>query len=139
MARFDLSDFEWALVQPLLPNKPRGVARVDDQQAYPGRRVTSTRSWAGTTSSRSETSSSSRPAPWARRIWPDGLRTFQALVGQHDVGLVPDQNLDATGPLRSEHEGRTAERIKAHPLLNQQREAVYALAKIRQARSGMRS
>lgn len=25
MARFDLSDFEWALVQPLLPNKPRGM------------------------------------------------------------------------------------------------------------------
>ncbi|MFN3614280.1 MAG: IS5/IS1182 family transposase, partial [Rubrimonas sp.] len=25
MARFDLSDFEWGLIQPLLPNKPRGV------------------------------------------------------------------------------------------------------------------
>jgi transposase len=24
MARFDLSDFEWGLIQPLLPNKPRG-------------------------------------------------------------------------------------------------------------------
>lgn len=31
MARFDLTDFEWGLVQPLLPNKPRGVARVDDR------------------------------------------------------------------------------------------------------------
>jgi transposase len=24
-----LSDIEWALIRPLLPNKPRGVARVD--------------------------------------------------------------------------------------------------------------
>jgi len=32
MARFDLSDKEWALIAPLLPNKPRGVARVDDRR-----------------------------------------------------------------------------------------------------------
>ncbi len=25
MARFDLTDFEWSVIQPLLPNKPRGV------------------------------------------------------------------------------------------------------------------
>ncbi|PTX01186.1 hypothetical protein C8N33_108145 [Pararhodobacter aggregans] len=30
MARFDLTDVERGLIQPLLPNKPRGVARVDD-------------------------------------------------------------------------------------------------------------
>jgi len=32
MARFDLSDKEWALIAPLLPNKPRGVARADDRR-----------------------------------------------------------------------------------------------------------
>ena len=32
MARFDLSDVEWAIIEPLLPNKPRGVARVDDRR-----------------------------------------------------------------------------------------------------------
>ena len=32
MARFDLSDGEWALIKPLLPNKPRGVARVNDRR-----------------------------------------------------------------------------------------------------------
>jgi transposase len=32
MARFDLSDFEWGLIQPLLPNKPRGKPRVDDRR-----------------------------------------------------------------------------------------------------------
>lgn len=32
MARFDLSDAEWAIIQPLLPDKVRGVARVDDRR-----------------------------------------------------------------------------------------------------------
>ena len=36
MARFDLSDAEWAIVQPLLPNKPRGVPRVDDRRVVNG-------------------------------------------------------------------------------------------------------
>ena len=36
MARFDLSDVEWALIQPLLPDKPRGVARVDDRRVLNG-------------------------------------------------------------------------------------------------------
>ena len=36
MARFDLSDAEWRIIAPLLPNKPRGVARVDDQRVLDG-------------------------------------------------------------------------------------------------------
>ena len=36
MARFDLSDSEWAIIQPLLPNKPRGVPRVDDRRVVNG-------------------------------------------------------------------------------------------------------
>ena len=32
MARFDLTDFEWSVIEPLLPNKPRGVPRVDDRR-----------------------------------------------------------------------------------------------------------
>jgi len=36
MARFDLTDFEWSVIQPLLPNKPRGVPRVDDRRALNG-------------------------------------------------------------------------------------------------------
>jgi transposase len=32
MARFDLTDFEWSVISPLPPNKPRGVARVDDRR-----------------------------------------------------------------------------------------------------------
>ena len=36
MARFDLNDAEWAIVRPLLPNKPRGVPRVDDRRVVNG-------------------------------------------------------------------------------------------------------
>ena len=36
MARFDLTDIEWSLIQPVLPNKPRGVARVDDRRVLNG-------------------------------------------------------------------------------------------------------
>ena len=36
MARFDLTDQEWAVIEPLLPNKPRGVARVDDRRVLNG-------------------------------------------------------------------------------------------------------
>lgn len=36
MARFDLTDVKWGLIQPLLPNKPRGVARVDDRRVLNG-------------------------------------------------------------------------------------------------------
>jgi transposase len=36
MARFDLTDVEWAMIAPLLPNKPRGVARVDDRRVLNG-------------------------------------------------------------------------------------------------------
>jgi transposase len=32
MARFDLSDGEWTIIAPLLPNKPRGVPRRDDRR-----------------------------------------------------------------------------------------------------------
>lgn len=36
MARCDLSEAEWRLIEPLLPNKPRGVARVDDRRVING-------------------------------------------------------------------------------------------------------
>jgi len=36
MARYDLSEAEWRLIAPLLPNKPRGVARVDDRRVING-------------------------------------------------------------------------------------------------------
>lgn len=34
--QFDLTDFEWSIIQSLLPNKPRGVPRVDDRRVING-------------------------------------------------------------------------------------------------------
>lgn len=36
MARFDLSDAEWRIIEPLLLNTPRGVAWVDDRRVLNG-------------------------------------------------------------------------------------------------------
>jgi transposase len=34
--RYELSDFEWSIIEPLLPNKPRGVVRADDRMVLNG-------------------------------------------------------------------------------------------------------
>lgn len=36
MSRHDLTDFEWSVMEPLLPRKSRGVARVDDRRVLNG-------------------------------------------------------------------------------------------------------
>ena len=36
MARYDLSDSEWKIIEPLLPRKSRGVERVDDRRVLNG-------------------------------------------------------------------------------------------------------
>jgi len=37
--RYDLTDHEWAAIKPMLPSKPRGVARVNDRRVLNGTRV----------------------------------------------------------------------------------------------------
>jgi len=34
--RYELTDREWAIIEPLLPNKPRGMPRVDDRRVLNG-------------------------------------------------------------------------------------------------------
>ena len=34
--RYELSDFEWSIIEPLLPDKSRGVPRVDDRRVLNG-------------------------------------------------------------------------------------------------------
>jgi hypothetical protein len=36
MARFDLTDVEWAVIEPVLPTNTRGVERVDDRRVLNG-------------------------------------------------------------------------------------------------------
>jgi transposase len=34
--RYELTDFEWSVIRPMLPNKPRGVPRVNDRRVLNG-------------------------------------------------------------------------------------------------------
>ncbi|MBI1777723.1 MAG: transposase [Proteobacteria bacterium] len=34
--RCELTDHEWGVITPMLPNKPRGVPRVDDRRVLNG-------------------------------------------------------------------------------------------------------
>ena len=36
MMRYELSDYEWTAIKPMLPNKPRGVRRVNDRRVLNG-------------------------------------------------------------------------------------------------------
>lgn len=36
MSRYDLTDLEWCVIEPLLPNKPRGGPRVNDRRVLNG-------------------------------------------------------------------------------------------------------
>jgi len=36
MARYDLTDFQSKVIKPVLPNKPRGVPRVEDRRVLNG-------------------------------------------------------------------------------------------------------
>src|ERR1700733_14684727 len=46
--RYELTDFEWSIIAPLLPNKPRGVPRADDRLVLNGifRRLRTGSPWA---------------------------------------------------------------------------------------------
>jgi hypothetical protein len=34
--RYELSDYEWTAIKPMLPNKPRGVRRLNDRRVLNG-------------------------------------------------------------------------------------------------------
>jgi transposase len=34
--RYELTDHEWTAIKPMLPNKPRGVSRVNDRRVLNG-------------------------------------------------------------------------------------------------------
>jgi transposase len=34
--RYELSDYEWSIIRSMLPNKPRGIPRVDDRRILNG-------------------------------------------------------------------------------------------------------
>jgi transposase len=69
MARFDLTDFEWSVIEPLLPNMPRGVPRVDDRRVLNGIfwRLRTGAPWADI-ADRYDLRQPLQPAPQGRRL-----------------------------------------------------------------------
>ena len=86
MRRYDLTDFEWRVIEPLLPNKPRGLPRVDDHRVLHGI------FWVLRSG-----------APWRDLPERYGPRTtcynrFSLTAGQTHDGQIVDKLLDHLGP-----------------------------------------
>jgi transposase len=78
--RYELTDFEWAAIRSFLPNKPRGIPRVDD------RRVLNGTFWV----LRSGAPWRDLPETWSRTTWGlffEAVRQF-ALLAQFS-SVVP--------------------------------------------------
>jgi len=41
--RYELSEYEWSGIKPMLPNKPRGLLRLDDRRVLDGILLTTAR------------------------------------------------------------------------------------------------
>ena len=92
--RYELSDFEWSVIQPLLPNKPRGKPRVDDRRVLNGIfwRLRTGSPWADIPERYGPSSTcGNRFRRWARiGVWD---RVFAAVSAAYDGDL---QMVDAT-------------------------------------------
>ena len=86
--RYELTDFEWSIIQPLLPNKPRGVPRVDDRKVLNGIywRLRTGSPWAEIPERYGpSTTCSNRFRRWAKiGVWD---RIFEALSQAYDGDL----------------------------------------------------
>src|ERR1700749_3597835 len=88
MARYELTEFEWKVVKPLLPNKPRGVPRVDDRRVLNGIFwvLRSGAPWRDLPRGLGPYTTSSNPfARWGRAgVWS---RIMNALATTHDASV----------------------------------------------------
>ena len=87
--RYELSDEEWTIIKPMLPNKPRGVPRVND------RRVLNGIFWV----LRSGAPWRDLPnnfGPYTTRYSRFGIwaKIMTALAGAHDVAVPPPMPVD---------------------------------------------
>jgi transposase len=101
--RYELTDFEWSVIAPLLPNKPRGVARVDDRRVLNGIfwRFRSGSPWADIPSRYGpSTTCYNRFVRWRKAgVWD---RLMDAIVKAHD-GKV--QMIDSSSVRVHQHAG----------------------------------
>ena len=107
MSRYDLTDFEWRVIEPLLPNKPRGVPRVDDRRVLNGIFLGTAIWCAVARSSRAlwpRTTCYNRFVRWRKAgVWD---RMMDAITAAHDGDI---QMIDSTS-VRAHQQAATAKR-----------------------------
>ena len=86
--RYELSDHEWGVIMPMLPNKPRGIPRVDDRRVLNGIFwvLRSGAPWRDLPESYGPTTTCyNRFVRWRRAgVWD---RIMDALTAAHDVAV----------------------------------------------------
>jgi transposase len=86
--RYELTDYEWTVIRPMLPNKPRGVPRANDRRVLNGifwvlRSGAPWRDLPGTFGP--YTTCYNRFVRWRRAgVWG---RIMEALAGPHDTAV----------------------------------------------------
>lgn len=111
--RYELSDFEWSIIQPLLPNKPRGVPRVDDRKVLNGIywRLRTGSPWADIPERYGPpTTCANRFRRWAKiGVWD---RIFAAVSKAYDGDL---QMIDASSIRVHQHGGNVKKGVRIPP------------------------
>ena len=110
--RYELTDDEWAAIKPMLPNKPRGVPRVNDRRVLNGifwvlRSGAPWRDSAGQLRSVHHLLQSLRSLAASRRL----AKIMSALAGAHDAAV---QMID-TSVIRVHQHGACITRNEASP------------------------
>ena len=111
--RYELTDFEWSVIQPLLPNKPRGVPRADDRKVLNGIywRLRTGSPWSDIPERYGpSTTCSNRFRRWARvGVWD---RIFEAVSKAYDGDL---QMIDASSIRVHQHGGNVKKGVRILP------------------------
>ena len=108
--RYELTDFEWSIIQPLLPNKPRGVPRADDRKVLNGiyGRLWTGSPWADIPERYGPpTTCANRFRRWAKiGVWD---RIFEAVSKAYDGNL---QMIDASSVRVHQHGGNVKKGVR---------------------------
>lgn len=111
--RYELTDFEWSIIQRLLPNKARGVPRADDRKVLNGIywRLRTGSPWADIPERYGpSTTCSNRLRRWARiGVWD---RLFEAVSKAYDGDL---QMIDASSIRVHQHGGSIRKGVHTPP------------------------